>query len=350
MTRILLLFIASLFFVLGADSARAADPFTVAAVRVDATADTAIDAQLKATEAGQIRAAQILVERLTLPSERAAKGLPEITIDTARAMIRGQSIGNEKRSSRRYLGDITVAFNPSRVQTFLRQNDLTMVATQSRTSLVLPILDGGSPWADNDWVKAWQDGGYEYSLTPVKSVGVDVDTSGLVTASQAMGGNKNALGQTARQFGVDQVLIARASGGVGGVSVTLSDYAVDTGQARSIGSVNAATFPDAARATVEMLENKWKEASVVRAENAKTMVVSVLYNTLDDWMTLQSVINNSAQIQDARLDALSKDGAMMTLTFGGNMDRLANELAYKGVQIKTDPKIGTYLARSNFRL
>ena len=42
--------------------------------------------------------------------------------------------------------------------------------------------------------------------------------------------------------------------------------------------------------------------------------------------------------------------AQMTLTFGGDMDRLANELAYKGVQIKTDPKIGIYLARSNFRL
>ncbi|WP_371397816.1 DUF2066 domain-containing protein [Fretibacter rubidus] len=350
MTRIVFLFIASLFFIFAADSAQAADPFTVAAVRVDATADTAIDAQLKATEAGQIRAAQLLVERLTLPSERAAKGLPEITIDTARAMIRGQSIGNEKRSSRRYLGDITVAFNPSRVQTFLRENGFTMVATQSRDSLVLPILNGGSPWADNDWVKAWQDGAYEHALTPVKSVGANVNTSGLVTASQALGGNKGALSQTARQFELAQVLIARASGGAGGVSVTISDYAVDTDQSRSIGTVNAANFTDAARATVQLLEDNWKEASVVRAENAKTMVVSVLYNSLEDWMTLQSVINNSAQIQDARLDALSKDGAMMTLTFGGDMDRLANELAFKGVQINTDPKIGTYLARSNFRL
>ena len=132
--------------------------------------------------------------------------------------------------------------------------------------------------------------------------------------------------------------------------MSLSDYAVDTGQSRSIGTVSAASFKDAATASVQLLENTWKEASAVRAETAQTMAVSVLYKNLDDWMTLQSVINDSAQIQDARLDALSKDGAMMTLTFGGDMDRLATELAYKGVQIKTDPKIGIYLARNNFRL
>lgn len=349
MTRILIFFFA-LFTFLGTDSAFAADPFTVAAVRVDATADSAIDAQLKATEAGQIRAAQLLIERLTLPSERAVNGLPEITIDTARAMIRGQSPQNEKRSSRRYLADITVAFNPSRVQSFLRDNNLTMVITQSRPSLVVPILNGSDPWTHNEWVQAWQDGGYEYALTPVKSAAVDADISGLVTLAQLQSRDKAALSRTARQFDVAQILIARASGSEGAVTVNLSDYAVDTGQSRSIGTVNAASFADAATASVQMLENKWKEASVVRAENAKTMAVSILYNNFEDWMTLQSVINNSAQIQDARLDALSKDGAMMTLTFGGDMDRLANELAYKGVQIKTDPKIGVYLARNNFRL
>lgn len=352
MTRFLFSIIALLVF-LGADSAFAADPFTVAAVRVDATADSAIDAQLKATEAGQIRAAQLLVERLTLPSERAQKGVPEITIDVARSMIRGQSIGNEKRSSRRYLGDITVAFNPTRVQSFLRDNNMTMVATQSRPSLVLPLLNGSSPWIENEWVAAWQDGGFEHALTPVKAAAVDAETSentDLISAQQIQSGDEEALSRTARQYGVAQVLIARANGGAGGVSVTLTDFAVDTGQSRSLGTVSASSFAEAATASVQLLESQWKEASAVRAENAQTIAVSVLYNSHDDWMTLQSVINDSAQIQDARLDALSKDGAMMTLTFGGDMDRLSNELAYKGVQIKTDPNIGVYLARNNFRL
>lgn len=328
--------------------AHAADPFTVAAVRVDATADTAIDAQLKATEAGQVRAAQILVERLTLPSERQSKGLPDITIDVARSMIRGQSIGNEKRSARRYLGDITVAFNPSRVQSFLRDNGLTMIATQSRESLVLPILNGGSPWADNGWSAAWRDGGHQFALTPVKTAPKDALTDGLVTASQARAGDKSALSRTARQFGVDQILIAEASGSAGNISVTLSDFAVDSGQRRNLGTVTAGSFSAAATAAIVGLENNWKEASVSLAANAQDMSVSVLYNSLEDWTMLQSVINNSAQIQEARLDALSKDGAMMTLTFGGDMGRLATELSYKGVQIKTDPKIGTYLARTGY--
>lgn len=347
MTRFITLFIVLVFW-LGSESALAADPFTVAGVRVDATADTAINAQLKATEDGQVRAAQRLIERLTLDSERAAKGLPEITIDTARAMIRGQSIGNEKRSASRYLGDITVAFNPTRVQSFLSQSGLTMMSTQSRESLVLPILNGQSPWASNDWTQAWRDGGYTHALTPVKAAPADIDPTGLVTADAVRAGNKEALAATARQLGVEQVLIAEASGAPGNVSVTLSDFAVFSGETRRLGSVTAGSFEAAAARAVEKMESAWKQASVTLAENATTMVVTVLYNNQNEWIELQNAINGSAQIQDARLDALSKDGAMMTLTYG-DMGRLANELSYKGVQIKSDPAIGTYLARSNYR-
>jgi len=67
----------------------------------------------------------------------------------------------------------------------------------------------------------------------------------------------------------------------------------------------------------------------------------------EDWLRLQEAINGSAQITDARLDALTKDGAMMTLTVG-DLGRLANELSFKGVMVKSDPKIGTYLASNSY--
>lgn len=346
MTRFI--FTALLIFIIWAESALAADPFTVANVPVDATADTAIDAQLKATEDGQLRAAQRLIERLTLDQERAERGLPEITIDTARAMIRGQSIGNEKRSASRYLGDITVAFNPSRVQSFIDQSGLTMITTQSRESLVLPILNGQSPWANNGWTQAWQRGGFTHALTPIKVAPMDMDRAGLVTAREAVSGNKAALSETAKRLGVEQILIAEASGAPGNVTVTLSDFAIFSGERRRLGSVTAGSFDFAAARAVDKLETDWKRASVTLAQNATSAVVTVLYNSQNEWIELQEAINSSAQIQDARLDALSKDGAMMTLTFG-DMGRLSNELAYKGVQIKTDPEIGTFLARSNYR-
>ena len=53
-----------------ASSALAGDPFIVSGVYVDATGDNAIEAQNKAVSEGQMRAAQILLNRLTLPTQR----------------------------------------------------------------------------------------------------------------------------------------------------------------------------------------------------------------------------------------------------------------------------------------
>ena len=43
------------------------------------------------------------------------------------------------------------------------------------------------------------------------------------------------------------------------------------------------------------------------------------------------------------MDALSKDGALMTITYGGDIGRLRNELAFKGVDVREDPSLGVVL-------
>jgi len=131
MTRIFQTLLAVFFFAF-ASIAHASDPFTVAGVAVDASAATAIEAQIAATEQGQTRAAELLIERLTLSTSRASANLAPMTIDTARSLIRGQQINNERRSANRYLGDITVAFNPSRVKEYLEGNGLNMISMDRR--------------------------------------------------------------------------------------------------------------------------------------------------------------------------------------------------------------------------
>ena len=343
MTRIITIVFAAFVWAY-ATLAQAADPFTVAGVAVDASADTAINAQIAATEQGQIRTAELLIQRLTLDSARAGANLPPMTIESARTLIRGQQIGNEKRSANRYLGDITVAFNPSGVRDYLAGFGLDMISTQSRPRLVIPVLNGEAPNADNLWTEAWTRGGYAHALTPVIS---NPEAAGLVSAIDAVSGDVDALRAAAAAAGVSQVLVARADGGAGSYSVTLTDVAIDTGVKTNAGRLNASSPMNGASQAVAMLESNWKEASVNLAANAQTMIVSVLYNSHEDWLRLQEAINGSAQITDARLDALTKDGAMMTLTVG-DLGRLANELSFKGVMVKSDPKIGTYLASNSY--
>jgi len=323
----------------------AGDPFTVAGVGVDATGDNAIDAQTTAISEGQAKAAQILLKRLTLAEQRASQNVPEIPQEMVAKMIRALEIANEKRSTQRYLGDITVAFSPTQVQQYLQSKGMTMVSSQAEKRLVVPILSGAGLWAENDWHKSWKNGGFENSLTPMEPIDLTLGNDSLMSASQASSLDMDALKRLGGMFGARQVLVVKAEPALGGIRVTMNDISVDSGLARNMGTISAGSYDAAARAVSERLEDDWKSASVTLAQNAVSMPVSVLYKSHGDWLNLQSVINNSAQIQGARLDALSKDGALMTITYGGDFNRLQNELGYKGVEVKQDAKLGTILYR-----
>jgi len=326
--------------------AEAADPFTVAGVPVDATGPSAIAAMTTAREDGRVRAAQTLINRLTLPEERQAKNVAPLDKDAVAPFIRSISMANEKRSASRYLGEMTVAFTPSLIQQYLTDNGLTMIANQSRTRLVLPVLDDRPLWTDNRWNAAWQSGIYGHALTPVQAISNDRGDTSLIDTAAAKGLDMQALVRAGKRYGLNQILVADARTTGSGVKVKISDVAIDTGQVRDLGSVSGRDYRAAASSVIALLEEDWKRTSVNMSNSAALMTVSVLYRTHDEWLNLQDAINGSTQIQDARLDALSKDGALMTLTYAGDIARLENELRFKGVEIKNHPQYGVVLARA----
>ena len=310
--------------------AHAADPFTVSGIPVDATGETPIEAQTLAIRDGQARAANILLERLTVESERLSKGTVPVSEDNAAKMIRAMEIDNEKRSATRYLGDITVAFNPSAMQAYLSQSGLTMISSQSRDRLVLPLSNGVID-TESDWFKAWETSGAEHALTPIRALSAEQAATLPITSL-----DMNTLKQIGSSFGVQQILIADDLGGF----VKATDVALDSGQ-RTEFNLNGGPS-----AVISKLEADWKQASVSVAASAVEMPISIIYSSHGEWLRLKDAINGSAQIQDARLDALSKDGALMTITYGGDMSRLRNELAFKGVDVRQDPKLGVVLGRT----
>lgn len=329
-----------------AEIAQAEDPFTVAAVPVDATGVSAIEAQTLAISDGQLRAAQVLFERLTLANARRANPLPPLDIQSVAPLIRALEIANEKRSGRRYLGDITVTFNPSAVQNYLARYDHQMISTQSRKRLVLPVLYGQELWAANAWQNVWKSKRYLHALTPVTTIEQGQGGNHIITADQAWNLDKAALMRVGQRYGVNQILVAVGGQSGGQLSARVTDIALDTGVQRDLGVFSGQSFSDLSDKVMQSLENDWKRTTLTSAANAEEMVVTVLYRSHDDWQDLQDAINNSAQIQQARLDALSKDGALMTLTYGGDISRLRTELTFKGVDIRSHPELGIILMKS----
>lgn len=324
-----------------ASAAFAADPFTVAGVYVDATGESAIEAQTEAISNGQLRAANMLIERLTPEGQRQSAGWEGLDVQSAARLIRGMEIANEKRSSGRYLGDITVAFNPAAVQGYLQTQDLTMISSQSSERLVIPVLSGKLASGRHPWGAAWGNPALTHALTPIKAVPSGERLS--LSAGNATSGNIDALKTEGARFGTRQILVAEAQDTGRGISVMLKDYNLNTGEARDMGRISAPDYAAAAVAAVARLEADWKQAAITQIDNAVSMEISVLYKSHADWQRMQNVINTSAQISDARLDALSKDGALMTITYGGDISRLANELSYKGVAFEQTEALGAVI-------
>jgi hypothetical protein len=306
--------------------AQAADPFTVAKVSVDARAESAIQAQSQAVQSGYIIAARELLNRLTLESERTARGLPPLTVSVVGPLIRGQTIDNERRSNTRYVGDLSISFNPAAVQRLLRDANLTMVTSQARERLAIPVGVTANSGLATDLLS----GRFEHALTPIKSL-TAADIASLY-------GNEPSLADAqklATRYGVNQVLIIRESAGG---QITATDLSIDTGASARLSASGGMA------GLVSRMEAEWKETSAVTSENAQTTTVSVLFESMEEWQRLQGAINNSAQVRDARLDALSKDGALMTISYG-SLDRLAAEMAQKGVRVLNDPNLGLVIRR-----
>lgn len=220
-----------------------------------------------------------------------------------------------------------------------------MMSSQSEKRLVVPVLSGSTLWSENVWQQIWTSSAFQNSLTPIEALVPERGNDNLISASQASVGDMAALKRLGEFFGVRRILVANAVPGAGAVNVRIEDVEVDTGLKRDLGSISGADYADAAWRVVSRLEDEWKQSNATMAAGAVTTTVSVLYRSHDDWLWLQNVINNSAQIQGARLDALSKDGALMSVTYGGDMERLRNELSYKGAELRQDPEIGTVIFR-----
>ena len=344
--------IITLAFFFNMGIALAGDPYTVTNVHVDARESNALAAQTRAISAGYVRAANILIARLSLEDERLAKGFSGVNDVDSKKLIRAQSISNEKRSSTHYVADITVSFNPRAVAQYMHAHRLRLVASQARKRLVIPIIEGAIIAQDNweqDWSAAWAQGRFDNALTPIALMPPRPDLAHIVQDTHAKQVNIEGLKTIGRAYGVEQILIARLRKTPFGYSALLDDIALDSAKQRRFGPILGADPQQIAELSVTRLENEWKASTVTPASKEIVfMPVSVLYRSHDDWQFLQDVINGTAQIHKAKLHALSGSGAMMTLSYGGDIERLRHELSFKSVQLFSHPDLGMVLARSGY--
>lgn len=338
-------------------AAAAEDPYTITGVAIDATAANALEAQTVAMRQGQRDAARRLIERLTLAEDRIGTPLdtqpsyaedgtliPGFSLDNAiiAEMISGLQIRSEQRSATRYLAELDVGFHRRSVARVLEAYGVPFVESQARPMLVLPVFEGENGlllFEPNPWRAAWREQNFQHALTPTI-----VLTSGTITPRQALELDETALRDLAQTQGVNRMAVLRAGerNGARRFGGYLVEFAID-------GSMSVETWGpetvygdwrEGARRFVTDRENAWKVQSIVRDAELTELRLTVLYASLPEWRRLQQAVTRASLVQGAQLDALSRDGARMTVNYRGAFEQLVSELAERGATLEEHPGLG----------
>jgi Uncharacterized protein conserved in bacteria (DUF2066) len=359
MLRSVLIFLAFLAFLFNAGSVSAGNPFEITGVRIDAYGANATKAQEKAIRVGTLDATYQLLDRLTLPSDRLALDPPLIiTEDIAEQLVAGIEIANEKRSRSRYLGDLGVTFDAQAVRNFLRAHTLPFVESQATPVLIValwqneegqPVLGTGNPFA-----RILQRSGFQNHLVPLKLAKENMDLdeeeaslkawqlanfdTALLSSMAADADVKNIVIATARKAGPSSVRIRAQRIRIGETGVEAIE---DMGSFEGVAPFSARQSQWLAQALflaadkiAQVLDTNWKHQAIVRDDMRQSVRLTALYSSLPEWQKLRDALGGVALVEEARLDALSYDGALLTLNYIGSEEQLARRLAQKGVSLR----------------
>jgi Uncharacterized protein conserved in bacteria (DUF2066) len=340
------IFLAALCaFAPGAASAQARDNvYAVAGVHVDTTAANAAAAQQAGFAAAQQAGFERLVRRLTVPSELVARGMPAADAATLERLVLSVDVEQERRSGTRYIGRLTVRFDPSGVRTLLRQSNLTVVDTRTAPVLVAPLVADGTP-ADVGavWREVWAQGGFADELVPLavapETLTGAPDWARAAPFAQA-GAAASALYATLRVQG-------------GNATAALTE--VDANARRDRGEVNAridgadsaalrAALASLAEQASTRLQNDWKGRIATGGGQRARVSASAIYSDQRQWERIKDALEGAAAtlISEIRIEAVGREGALVSFSFVGDRGQLAAELQRRGVSL-TDTAQGPTL-------
>lgn len=308
--------------------------YVVGGVPADATAANAAQAQSTALANAQRIGFERLVRRVTPTEELGRIGLPSVTPQQLDTLVNSVDVEDERRSSTRYIGRVTVRFDQTGVRTLLRNAGFTVVDSRTTPTAVIARAPGASDEDAALWREVWGQGGYQTELAP------------LVVAANAPaeGADWAAVGPAAQAAGAGAALIATLRLQGGNASAAFQE--VSAAGVRDRGTATARVQGDDLRSALlaltvqanDRVQADWKaRAATAGASGARGRIsASALYGTQADWERIKTGLEGAAGslISEIRIEAVGREGALVSFSFTGDQAALVAELRRRGVSLE----------------
>jgi hypothetical protein len=324
-------------FAPGAASAQVRDNvYAVAGVHVDETAANAAEAQNAAFAAAQRTAYERLVRRLTLPEELTTRGMPAAEGAGLDRLVQSVDVEEQRRSGTRFIGRLTVRFDPNGVRQLLRGWGLTVIDTRTSPVLVAPLVASGTDEATAAlWREVWVQGGFGDELVPLATASAELQGAPAwdaaapfaqnIAASSALYATLRVQGGTATATLVEVGPAARRDRGEVAARIQGTDSA----------AIRAALASLADQANMRV-QNDWKTRIGAGAGQRVRVSASALYTDQRQWEAIKQGLEGAAStlISEIRIEAVARQGALISFSFTGERSQLVAELTRRGVSLE----------------
>ena len=342
---------SSLALASGHGGAATEEVFAISDVAVDVTAETAAAASFQAIAAGQRRALDRLLRRITLSADYERH--PDLTDDVIATLVQDLVIQEEKRSSTRYIATLTFRFKQGEVRRLLRRQGIPFTETRSKPVLVLPVYEAAGAqflWDEpNPWRAAWnRHPGEPDSLLPLVLPDGDLVDVGAIGPAQALAGDTARLGEIGARYGVEDTLVAHAvlavdfANDAPRLDITLKRFGrsgervIVDGLAGSQAQGTDALLAAGVARVIERMRERWKRDTVLRFGDEARLSVSVPLRDLAEWLEIRERLRAVAVVSQVELGELSRRRAQIVLHFLGAPAQLTLSLAQSDLDLSQE--------------
>lgn len=330
-----------------------ADLFTVRAVAVDATAETAPAARDRAVAEGRRQAFKRLVDRL-VPASDAAR-IPAPTDAELQRMVLGFEVANERSSAVRWIADLTLAFDPNAVRSVLRSAGAPYAETRSLPVLVIPLYETGGEtilWKEpNPWRSAWYELPPQDGLVPFVVPYGDVADIRDLSPEQAVAGDVDALMRIAERYGArDTVVVTarpRAGGAIELAVQRLGPSGTDSTMLETVAGAEdldeTKRLAPAVRRTVTLVEEAWKRDNLIRPGFETLVTATVPLDSLRRWLTVREALDGLSVVARYQVVQLMRREALVDVWVNGDAEQFRVALAQRDLELV--PGAGDYILK-----
>jgi len=344
--------------------AQLVDAYAARAVPVDATAETAAAARVKAIAEAQRRGLRLVFERLVLAEDWPR--LPRLNDRAIEPLVLGIEVDKERTSAVRYLAELTIRFKAAEMRELLRQAGVRFAETMSRPVVVLPVLIAAKGteqtailWSEeNPWRLAWADQPTGLGLVPLIVPIGDLSDADLIDAEAALAGDQAKLGLIAQRYRAAEAIVAvlkrteDARGRNLVLQPSLARYAL--GGAAAEGTAPEA-FPEARPVTVpatanlderlaaiardqgRAIEEQWKRAHVLRFGQEQLLGMSLPLSSLQDLVEARRRLSDVSGVRRVEVTAITRKRARLSVAYAGDPEQLRQAAAQKDLVLAPSP-------------